>query len=131
MEKTLFALMSAALLVAGLAGCGSSGTVITIGEQEAGKEIHLHRGDTLVIMLDGNVTTGFNWLPAQQYSAVLSQVGEPEVTPESAQLGAPGKIVLRFSAVGLGTTLLHLDYRRSWETGVAPEKTFEVTVVVE
>lgn len=58
-------------------------------------------------------------------------MGEIEVTPESDQLGAPGKIVLQFKAVAQGQTLLRLDYKRVWETDVAPEKSFEVTVVVK
>ena len=88
-------------------------------------------GDTLLIELDGNITTGFNWIPAPQDPALLDQVGENEVTPASDLPGAPGKILLQFKAVAQGQTLLHLDYKRSWETNVTPEKTFEVTVVVK
>jgi predicted secreted protein len=38
-------------------------------------------------------------------------------------------VPLPFKAVALGQTLLHLDYKRSWETAAAPEKSFEVIVV--
>jgi inhibitor of cysteine peptidase len=131
MKRTFLTLMLLALLAPGLAGCRPSGKAITIGEQDAGKIISLSTGDTLVIMLDGNPTTGFNWFPAPQDPVLLSQLGEPQVTPESTQLGAPGTIVLQFEAITQGQTILHLDYKRSWETGVAPERTFEVTVVVK
>ncbi len=106
-------------------------TPTIVSEQDAGTTITLKTGDTFLIKLDGNITTGFNWIPAPQDPVLLNQVGETEVTPESDKIGAPGKIVLRFKAVGQGQTLLHLDYKRSWETDVAPEKTFEVTVVVK
>jgi inhibitor of cysteine peptidase len=147
MKTTFFAVV---ILVLGgsLAACQSTGgptktsqpeagknTILTepvkIGQPDAGKTITLKTGEALLIELDGNITTGFNWIPAPQDPLLLSQVGDNQVTPESNLPGAPGRIVLQFKAVAQGQTLLHLDYKRSWETGVAPEKTFEVTVVVK
>jgi inhibitor of cysteine peptidase len=104
---------------------------VKISQPDAGKTISLKTGDTLLIELDGNITTGFNWIPAAQDPVLLSQVGGNQVTPESNLPGAPGRIVLQFKAVAQGQTRLRLDYKRSWETGVAPEKSFEVTVVVK
>ena len=149
MKKTFYSLMILALLAGSLSACQASNEPTTPGgqggnetitgqeanmivtEQEAGKTITLKTGETLAIELDGNITTGFDWIPAPQDPALLEQVGKPEVTPESDLPGAPGKIVLQFKAVAQGQTLLHLDYKRSWETDVAPEKTFEVAVVVK
>ncbi len=147
MKTASLALMILALLAGGFAACQSTAAPfqptaapatavpaaepIKISEQDAGKTIALKTGDTLLIELDGNITTGFNWIPAPQDPVLLDQVGETEVTPESDLPGAPGKIVMRFNAVAQGQTLLHLDYKRSWETDVAPDKTFEVSVVVK
>lgn len=132
MKTILYIAMMFALLVGSLAACQpAAADPIKIGAQDAGKTITLKTGDTLVITLDGNVTTGFNWIPAAQNPVLLNQLGDVAVTPESSLVGAPGKIVLQFKAVTQGQTVLHLDYKRSWETGVAPEKTFEVTVVVK
>lgn len=115
-----------------LAACQPAGSAsVTIGEQDAGKTIELIMGDTLVVALDGNITTGFSWIPAPQDPVLLEQVGEVQVTPTGDQLGAPGKIAQQFKAVASGQTLLHLDYKRAWEEDTAPEKTFEVTVVVK
>jgi len=130
MKTSFFVLMILTLLAGSLAACQSTAEPVKISEQDAGGTITLKTGDTLLVELDGNITTGFNWIPAQQDPVLLNQMGETEVTPESGQLGAPGKIVLQFKAVAQGQTLLHIDYKRSWETGVEPEKTFEVTVVV-
>jgi inhibitor of cysteine peptidase len=147
MKKNFFAWMILVLAVS-LAACqsrtGSAQTgqsqaaknsaltePVRIGQPDAGRTISLKTGDTLLVELDGNITTGFNWIPAPQDPLLLSQVGDAAVTPESNLPGAPGRIVLQFKAVAQGQTLLHLDYKRSWETGVAPEKSFEVTVVVK
>lgn len=132
--KTLFCiLVVSSLVTAALVGCqpAAPGETVTIGEQQAGDTIELHTGDTLRVALPGNLTTGFNWIPAPQDPALLEQVGEPQMTPASSALGASGTIVLTFEATAPGQTLLHLDYRRAWEEDVAPEATFEVTVMVE
>lgn len=132
MRKPVITLMTLVLMMGIVAACKSaSAESITIGDQDAGKTVELKVGDTLVVSLDGNITTGFNWVPAPQDPVLLEQVGEAEATPDSDQLGAPGKIVLHFKAIAQGQTNLHLDYRRPWEEDTAPEKTFEVTVIVK
>lgn len=130
LRTTSFMLLLLAALI--LAACKPAGSdPVTINEQDAGKTIELKTGETLIVALDGNITTGYNWVSAHIEPAVLKQVGEAEVTPESDQIGAPGKINLKFKAVEKGQATLHLDYKRPWEKGVTPEKTFEVTVVVK
>jgi predicted secreted protein len=120
------------LLLFSFAACGQSGrTPITLSETDGGKTVELNKGDTLVITLVGNITTGYNWEMLPQDPAILRQVAGPQVTPDSKALGAPGKIALRFEAVKTGQASLELVYHRSWEKGVPPQKTFEVTVVVK
>jgi predicted secreted protein len=90
--------MNCANTVGSLAVCQSTAEPVTITEQDAGKTITLETGDTLLIELEANITTGFNWILAPQGPILLEQVGEAEATPESDRLGAPGKIVLQFKA---------------------------------
>jgi len=131
--KTRIATSMIVILIAGIFGaCNTNSTnTVNIGEQDVGKVIELKTGDTLVISLEGNITTGYNWIPAPQEPSLLEQVGGIEVTPVSDAVGAPGMIVLKFKAIETGQTFLHLEYKRSWEEGVQPEKTFDVTVVVK
>jgi inhibitor of cysteine peptidase len=132
MKTILNTLMTLVVMLGILTACTStSADTVTITEQDAGKTIELKTGDTLLISLKGNMTTGYSWIPAPQTPVLLEQVGDVTVTPESDAIGAPGTIVLTFKATEKGQTTLHLDYKRSWEEGVAPEKTFEVTVVVK
>lgn len=131
MKTTLFSVLCLALLAASLAGCTSNaGETITITAEQAGQTVELQVGDTLVVLLPGNPTTGFNWFPAPQDPPLLEQAGEPQATPASLALGAPATIALQFRAVGVGQTTLRLDYQRGWEEDVAPESSFEVAVVV-
>lgn len=120
------------MLMGVLTACQSnSNETITIDDQNAGDVIEMQVGDMLVVSLDGNITTGFNWVPAPQDPVLLEQVGDTEVTPEGEGLGAPGKIVLQFKAISEGQTPLTFEYKRAWEEDVEPEKTFEVTIVVK
>jgi len=122
-----------ALLMLIPAACSQAADpVVNISESDAGKTIELKKGDTLVVTLQGNITTGYNWeMEAATAPAFLQQVGEPEVTPESGLVGAGGKIALKFSAVQTGQATMKLVYHRAWEKGVAPAKTYEVKLVVK
>ena len=127
-RMTILSLLVVALMTAACAANGNE--TKTIGASDAGKTISLTVGDTLEMTLEGNPTTGFNWAADSLDTSILKQVGDPAFTPSSTAIGAGGQVVLNFEAVGSGGTTLHLIYHRSWETGVAPEKTFDVTVQV-
>ncbi len=123
-----------ALLVLALAACSqtaNAASTTSIGSADAGKTISLHKGDSLVVTLDGNVTTGYTWLAEPMDPAILKQVGEATYAPENTKVGAPGKITLTFQAVKTGQSELVLNYMRPFEKNTAPLNTFEVTVVVK
>jgi inhibitor of cysteine peptidase len=127
-----YLILTAALFV--LVGCSparANAKTVTLTDADAGKTIELQKGNLLVVTLDGNITTGFNWEMVPQTPAVLQQQGEPEATPDSSALGSGGKISLKFQAVQTGQASLTLIYHRSFEKDVPPEKTFEVTIVVK
>ncbi|MCL4562314.1 MAG: protease inhibitor I42 family protein [Chloroflexi bacterium] len=107
-----------------------AGDVYATG-QDAGKTVSLAVGQTLVVTLEGNPTTGYNWYAVETENAVLEQVGEPVFSANTALLGSSGMISLVFRATAHGQQDLALAYERSFEKGVAPLKTFTMTVVVE
>ena len=132
MKRSLCIMLVFVIWITILTACQSAANeTISIDAKNAGEVIEMKTSDMLVVALDGNITTGFNWIPAAQDPVLLEQVGDAEVTPEGEGLGAPGKIVLQFKAVAEGQTKLKLEYKRAWETDVQPENTFEVTVVVK
>jgi len=97
---------------------------------DAGRQLRLRPGQTFQVTLEGNPTTGYNWIVAQVDEAVLKPVGEPDFKADSAAIGAGGKVMLRFQAVAAGQTGLSLAYKRPWEKDAQPEKTFIMSVVV-
>ena len=106
-------------------------SAVTLSEEDTGSTAELRVGDMMDVVLDGNPTTGFSWETTAIDESVLKQLGEPGFEPHTSLIGSGGKFTFRFQAVASGQTLLRLVYHRSWETEVPPEKTFEVTVVVQ
>ena len=113
-----------------LVGC-AAGAGKTVTAADAGKSIEVKKGQALNIVLEGNPTTGYIWQVAKIDNAVLKQNGDYEFKADSNLTGAGGKLTFHFETVAAGTTALQLEYKRPWETGSKPEKTFDVTIVVK
>ena len=63
---------------------------------------------------------------------VLKHVDNKYVPPEAeGVVGATGKEVWTFHAEEKGKSTIYMVYRRPWEEGVQPAKTFTLTVVVK
>lgn len=63
---------------------------------------------------------------------VLKHVDNKYVPPEAKGIvGAAGKEVWTFHAEEKGKSTITMEYRRPWEQGVEPAKTFTLTVVVK
>jgi len=112
-------------------GCSSQQQEVKASIDDDGREKQLQKGQTLVVTLEGNPTTGYSWEVAEPLDEqVLRQVGEPEFKAESDLVGAGGVQILRFEAVNAGQTTLKLAYRRPWEKDVDPLETYSIQVVV-
>lgn len=123
-----------AVLVAGLAlvvvGCTSSEPK-ALGQEDDGTSATVKAGEQLIVELPSNPTTGFSWIVADD--GPLTQVGDAayESEAKSGVVGAGGIETFTFDAEKAGSGTLTLEYRRSWETGVAAEDVWSVTVTVE
>jgi inhibitor of cysteine peptidase len=105
------------------------GGPVRLEKKDDGKQVELEQGQDLIVVLEGNPSTGYGWEVAEIDEQVL-QAGSAEFQPRSDLEGAPGAFALPFQAVGKGQTTLRLNYRRSWEKDVQPVETFAVQVVV-
>lgn len=132
-------LLALILLISTLAGCGPAAASLTaesgiqLSAADSGRTVTMKVGDHLVVELDANPSTGYTWEIGEADSSIIKQVGETEYKSASAtpMPGQGGTQVLRFQAVGSGSTTLKLIYHRPWETGVAPINTFTVQVTVQ
>ncbi len=129
MSKKIMLAIAAMVIIAALTACSSK--TVKVDESMNGQTITVKNGETIMVSLTGNPTTGFNWSAADLDTTILAQQGDAAFKADSNLIGAGGMVTLTFKAVGTGTTTLTLNYLRSWETAVAPQKVFSVTVVVE
>lgn len=128
--NNIFLIITAILLATSACSSGQPAPV-SLSAADDGKTIELKKGQTLQIALDGNPTTGYSWIPLAMEPALVEQVGEADYKPDSSLVGSPGMLTLKFKATSTGKGVLHLDYKRSWEKGVQPLKSFEVNLVVD
>jgi inhibitor of cysteine peptidase len=104
--------------------------------QHIGKAIDLRAGDTLVIVLCSNPTTGFQWSEEAQISGtgILKQENHEFVGPESEPPpppGTPGLQTWRFQTLNEGSSTVSIEYSRPWEGGEKGEWIFTLNVDVK
>lgn len=114
-----------------LSGCAHSPDSLTL-QQQSQCPLRLGNGQSLLLTLPSNPTTGFRWVLRDDADAVLERLG-PEVysNPEDSGLvGSAGLSTWRFKVKQAGTGQLQLTYQRPWENEVAPAKTFDCAIEV-
>lgn len=113
-----------------LGGCAAPRAVTVTGSGP----VTLSVGDTLVVALPSNPSTGYRWaLDRAPAAVVLEPHGEATYVPDPARApmpGAGGTETFRYVAGAVGKTRLVLVYRRSWEPEdpTARRVTVEVSV---
>jgi len=106
---------------------------VQLTDADNGSTVELANGGALIVALPSNPTTGFSWSVAESSGLQLELQGEPAYVPAGSTtqvVGAGGTEVFTFEAVDAGTAELTLEYRRPFESGVAPQETFSVTVEI-
>lgn len=117
-----------ALLVI-LSACSASATPPILDMAASGSTLELEVGDTFIITLNGNPTTGFAWLVEPYDESMVSMEDEVYTENPSGRVGAGGEFAFEFEATATGETDIELQYRRSWEDEPA-ERVFTVHLVI-
>jgi inhibitor of cysteine peptidase len=104
---------------------------MNVTEQENGRRVTVAQGDTLVVTLASNPTTGYEWRIAKDDPEHLKPLGKPEfIGPQNRRVGAGGKQVFRFQAQSPGTTVVELHYLRPFEKDKPPARTYRLTAQI-
>jgi len=113
----------------------SGGRAINLSSADSGKTMPAGVGDLVIIELDANPTTGYSWeagplpedgpltLKSNKYETAAQR--SAEIRP---MVGQGGVATFTYQVVRAGKATTALAYRRPWEKGVKPEKTFTVTI---
>ncbi len=105
--------------------------MLVLSAENADQSVEVQQDQIFQVSLEGNLTTGYNWVMAPQVPQLIEPQGDPEFEAASNLVGSPGTVTFTFKAVAPGQTTLHFDYKRPWEETTKPEKTYEVTVIVK
>jgi len=125
-----FILVTSVVVGAGTACTGSSNN-LNVDSSYSGKQVELSVGQSLVVTLESNATTGYSWTLAQNSDeSVLNETGHEYIAPQTTLLGAGGKEEWTFKALKKGTSTISMGYSRPWES-TPPVETFDLTVVVK
>ncbi len=106
-------------------------TVVVGEDSDSPEQVDLRVGDELVVELEENGTTGFEWQDAtSEPSGVLGQV-HSEFEPGTGGAGAAGRRRFVVTAAKPGEASLTLALRRSWEVGREPRRSVTISVAVQ
>lgn len=146
--KVIFVGACMAVLIAFVAGCSAPKENPSDGKEssdgnEDGTAVEFDGGDLLyaegdmIVMLDGNATTGYEWTSAIEGSSVKNDVdqylAEGETVNgagENVVAGAGGVHVFGYKAEGSGDATITLKYARSWEES-SDDKTVVIKATIE
>ena len=104
-----------------------------LDEKHVTQNFRMQSGDSLLITMCSNGTTGFQWEQPAYISdaSILKQTLHTFIPSENNNMGAPGKEEWTFNALKNGTSRVKLLYSRPWEGGEKGEWSLTMTVVVD
>ena len=121
----------AAVMSASQAARATDSAVVSLSDcARGGGTTTVPPGAQITIQLPGNATTGYTWAATVGDPSVLNEAGPAAFSLSSDALGAGGTYTFRYRAAASGQTDLTLVYKRSWEAGTPPLRTYRITVVV-
>ena len=103
---------------------------VTVTDTDNNGEVNLNPGDTLVVRLTSNPSTGYSWSVAQNDATLLRPLGNMYVRSRSKLMGAPGYQVFRFKAVGSGGGIQLILLYQGQTRGVQAAKRFQTLVTI-
>ena len=101
---------------------------ITISDRD--RLVEVNQGDTIVISLDENLTTGYEWKIASVDNQIIEPIASKYLKKSAVGLGVGGTREVRFQAMSSGQARIQLQLRRSWEPADAATEHFAVNVHV-
>jgi len=89
--------------------------VVTLLHTDSSKSIEVQSGDTVVVRLDENPTTGFQWAIDKSNDAILTLQDSDYAPAPDSRVGGGGQRVFTFKAQKAGAVDLQLKLWRQWE----------------
>lgn len=88
---------------------------ILITQRDQGRTVKAEQGDVIVVSLEENLTTGYQWEVGAIDSSVLELLDSTYSPDAGTLLGRGGMRTLRLRAKAPGRAPIQLRLRRSWD----------------
>jgi len=129
-SKGLLTLAVAVAALIALSGCFQAPITVTRADDGTVQTISI--GDTLVVALEGNASTGYQWIRTEPTSIngdPLDAISEGDYVDHSPDAcGGPGTFSFTYEAVTTGVVTLTYTYRRPWEDEIIETVSFVIWV---
>ncbi len=108
-------------------------TAVRMNQSNSGEVLDLSVGDSIIVTLESNPSTGFSWQLAiiSDETVLENSAQEFGMIDTNSPPGTPGEEIWTFEAIGPGTCTFVMEYSRPWEGGEKGVETFSLTVTVE
>ncbi len=117
----------AVTLPAAPVSCAPRSVVVT--EAQNGQDVQIGTNNVLIVRLQAQAGTGYSWAVTTVPSFLRLSQEHTEPTGRTIP-GGPEVQLFTFKPIGSGNALLSFAYRRPWETGQPPVRTYNVKVSV-
>ena len=97
-------------------------------ESANGSEVELSAGEEFDVSLPETPTAGYRWFLKSAVGAECAPLESSHAA--TGKIGGAGTHLWHFRAPASGTCSIVLEYRRSWESGTEPTRTFTLKVRV-
>jgi inhibitor of cysteine peptidase len=98
--------------------------------KDNGAIIQTDPGTVIIVTLDGNPTTGFEWVVDEADQNIVKNIHSVFNKTEGAAVGMSGVYVFTASVVEQGSVKLSFKYRRRWEGDSSVLKRFGIQLNV-
>jgi inhibitor of cysteine peptidase len=102
----------------------------TLTRADRGKTVEIHIGDTLMMRLDENPTTGYEWALEARNEEVVTLNSAVYIPSRPSGVGGGGQRIFTFKGEGAGRVTLRFTLRRKWESAASVLDGFAVMVEV-
>lgn len=103
------------------------GKTIVLTDEDNNEHLIVAEGDTLVVKLQSNPSTGYSWSVAENTVLVLKPEGDTYVRGANRP-GASGTQQFTFKVVGAGEVSLRMLYQRPFQRSVQAGKTWQMFI---
>ncbi|MFH7029559.1 MAG: protease inhibitor I42 family protein [Heteroscytonema crispum UTEX LB 1556] len=101
---------------------------ILIEQSNQGRSVNVNQSDVIVIRLQENLTTGYQWEIGVIDSSVVEMLDSDYLPTSGTLIGGGGTRIFRFKAKSSGCGQIQLRLRRSWDPANSEIERFEVNI---